>query len=43
MYAGVMELADVRDSKSRPGDRVWVRTPPPAPIINYNINKIIGD
>ena len=30
-YAGVMELADVLDSKSSPGDRVRVRPPPPAP------------
>ena len=31
-YAGVMELADVLDSKSSPGDRVRVRPPPPAPF-----------
>lgn len=29
--AGVMELADVLDSKSSPGNRVRVRPPPPAP------------
>ena len=29
--AGVMELADVTDSKSVPGNGVWVRVPPPAP------------
>ena len=31
IYAGVMELADVTDSKSVDGDIVWVRVPPPAP------------
>ena len=30
-FAGVMELADVPDSKSGPGNRVRVRPPPPAP------------
>ena len=29
---GVMELADVTDSKSVDGDIVWVRVPPPAPL-----------
>lgn len=32
-FAGVMELADVLDSKSSPGDRVRVRPPPPAPRV----------
>ena len=31
LKAGVMELADVPDSKSGPGNRVRVRPPPPAP------------
>ena len=32
--AGVMELADVTDSKSVDGNIVWVRVPPPAPRRN---------
>ena len=34
-FAGVMELADVRDSKSFDGHIVWVRPPPPAPMREY--------
>ena len=42
--AGVMELADVTDSKSVGGDTVWVRVPPPAPN-QYNPNQFfpVGD
>lgn len=31
IYAGVMELVDLTDSKSVGSDTVWVRVPPPAP------------
>ncbi len=31
IFAGVMELVDVADSKSADGDIMWVRVPPPAP------------
>ena len=31
IFAGVMELADVTDSKSVGSNTVWVRVPPPAP------------
>ena len=42
-YAGVVELADARDSKSRVRKAVWVRVPPPAPN-QYNPNPFpIGD
>lgn len=41
--AGVMELADVTDSKSVDGNIVWVRVPLPAPD-NDNPNPVpIGD
>ena len=33
ILAGVMELADVTDSKSVGSDTVWVQVPPPAPDI----------
>ncbi len=39
-YAGVMELADVPDSKSGPGDRVRVRPPPPAPTRERLCKKV---
>ena len=43
LYAGVMELVDVADSKSADGDIVGVRVPPPAPD-NDNPNPVpIGD
>ena len=41
--AGVMELADVPDSKSGPGDRVRVRPPPPAPNSRNPNPKPVGE
>ena len=35
LYAGVMELVDVTDSKSVGSDTVWVRVPPPAPAQKF--------
>ena len=40
IFAGVMELADVPDSKSGPGDRVRVRPPPPAPV-NEGVAQLV--
>ena len=40
--AGVMELADVLDSKSSPGDRVRVRPPPPAPSFVFGLVAQLG-
>ena len=42
-FAGVMELADVTDSKSVDGDIVWVRVPPPAPNSTNPNPKPIGE
>ena len=39
IFAGVMELADVPDSKSGP-DRVRVRPPPPAPV-NEGVAQLV--
>ena len=38
-YAGVMELADVVDSKSTAGDSVPVRVRPPAPDLRSAIRN----
>lgn len=40
--AGVMELADVPDSKSGGGDTVPVRPRSPAPYTNLDENSFIG-
>ena len=41
-FAGVMELADVLDSKSSPGNRVRVRPPPPAPARKLSGRRLSG-
>ena len=41
LLAGVMELADVPDSKSGGSDTVRVRPPPPAPERNDNFRQKI--
>ena len=38
IFAGVMELADVTDSKSVGSDTVWVRVPPPAPEKKHHLS-----
>ncbi len=38
--AGVMELADVTDSKSVGSDTVWVRVPPPAPEKERQVERL---
>ena len=35
-------MADVTDSKSVPGDRVWVRVPPPAPYYHPGFDAKLG-
>ena len=41
--AGVMELADVTDSKSVGSNTVWVRVPPPAPNSTNPNPKPVGE
>ena len=43
IFAGVMELADVTDSKSVGSDTVWVRVPPPAPRKKSLLSTDKGD
>ena len=38
--AGVAELVDALDSKSSSGNRVWVRFPPPAPMVRQAANAV---
>ncbi len=38
-----MELADVLDSKSSPGNRVRVQVPPPAPLRAIDNGQLIID